>query len=187
MLCTWVFITFLVDRIGRRRPLILGGLALAGCMAWQAGTNAPFAANKNLAPDSPQRYANHSVGIAGIAATFVFSWFFSWSYGPVSWIYQSEIFPLHLRAKGASIATMTNWACNVAIAQATPVAFKSIGWKYFLVFACCNIANATGAYFLFPETKGRTLEEIAVLFGDHSGQREAEVVRDKAYDVEGKV
>lgn len=166
MLCVWVFITFLVDRIGRRKPLIIGSVLLSLVMAWQAGTNAPFDQHRR----AKKPYTNESVGISGIAATFVFSWFFSWSFGPVSWIYQSEIFPLHLRARGASVATMTNWACNVGIAQATPVAFEHIGWQYFLVFVACNLANGVGAYFLFPETKGRTLEEIAVLFGDTSGQ-----------------
>lgn len=186
MLCVWVFITFLVDRIGRRRPLIVGSVLLSLVMAWQAGTNAPF----DIHQRANKPYSNRSVGIAGIAATFAFSWFFSWSFGPVSWIYQSEIFPLHLRARGASVATMGNWATNVAIAQATPVAFERIGWRYFLVFVACNLANAVGAYFLFPETKGRTLEEIAVLFGDSDGQRGAcgsEPATAVGSDVESKV
>lgn len=183
MLCVWVFITFLVDRIGRRRPLIIGSVLLSLVMAWQAGTNAPFDIHKRHG----ESYTNESVGIAGIAATFVFSWFFSWSFGPVSWIYQSEIFPLHLRARGTSVATMTNWACNVGIAQATPVAFEHIGWRYFLVFVVCNLANGVGAYLLFPETKGRTLEEIAVLFGDTSGQVRPVVSSAATSDLESKV
>jgi hypothetical protein len=70
-------------------------------MAWQTGTNAPFSKDPN--------YQSKATGIAGIAAVFVFSWMFSWSFGPVSWIYQSEIFPMNIRALGASVSTASNW------------------------------------------------------------------------------
>lgn len=52
---------------------------------------------------------NSGLGIAGIASIFLFSGAFSMSYGPVSWIYQSEIFPMNLRAMGTSASTATNW------------------------------------------------------------------------------
>lgn len=45
-------------------------------MAWQTGTNAPFA---------EPGYENTGMGIAGIAAVFCFSWAFSWSFGPGTW------------------------------------------------------------------------------------------------------
>ncbi|KAK1924540.1 general substrate transporter [Papiliotrema laurentii] len=158
VICVFTFITFIVDRIGRRKPLILGAVALALCMAWQTGTNAPFSKDPN--------YQSKATGIAGIAAVFVFSWMFSWSFGPVSWIYQSEIFPMNIRALGASVSTASNWLNNVIIAQVTPPAFKHLGYKYFLVYMATNLSNAVVCYFLFPETKGKTLEEIGLLFGD---------------------
>jgi len=156
---TFIFITFLVDRIGRRWPLIIGAVLLAIMMAWQTGTNAPFA---------EPGYENTGMGIAGIAAVFCFSWAFSWSFGPVSWIYQSEIFPMNIRALGASVSTASNWLNNVIIAQVTPYAFEAIGWKYFIVYVCTNMSNAVICYFLFPETKNKTLEEIGRLFGDEN-------------------
>ena len=70
-------------------------------MAWQAGTHSPFSKDPN--------YQNSGTGIAGIAGVFAFSLCFSWSYGPVSWIYQSEVFPMNIRALGASVSTATNW------------------------------------------------------------------------------
>ncbi|CAK9784796.1 general substrate transporter [Cutaneotrichosporon oleaginosum] len=162
MIVTWIFITFIVDRIGRRRPLIIGSVLLAVCMALQAGTNAPFSNAKSRG----ETYANKSMGIAGIWAVFMFSWCFSWSFGPVSWIYQSEIFPMHMRALGTSVSTASNWLNNVIIAQITPFAFAKLGWRYFLVYACTCVSNAIVSYFLFPETKNKTLEEIGLLFGD---------------------
>ena len=99
LVVTFVFITFLVDRIGRRKPLIIGPIFMAGFLAWQAGIASQFTAGKG----------NSGLGIAGIASIFLFSGAFSMSYGPVSWIYQSEIFPMNLRAMGTSASTAANW------------------------------------------------------------------------------
>jgi hypothetical protein len=142
-------------------------------MAWQAGASSPF--------DDPD-YSNQSTGIAGIASIFVFSLVFSWSFGPgqpcstespqvwmyltplaVSWIYQSEIFPMNLRALGTSASTASNWLNNVIISQITPFGFDNLGWRFFFVFMACNLSNSVISYFLFPETKGKTLEEIGKL------------------------
>jgi hypothetical protein len=148
--------------------MIFGAIALSAIMAWQAGASSPF--------DDPT-YSNSGTGIAGIASIFVFSLVFSMSFGPgmslishtpdqsqadipVSWIYQSEIFPMNLRALGASASTASNWLNNVLISQVTPYAFDAISWRFFFVFMACNLSNAVLAYFLFPETKGKTLEEI---------------------------
>ncbi|GFZ46483.1 hypothetical protein JCM24511_04730 [Saitozyma sp. JCM 24511] len=157
VVCTWTFITFIVDRLGRRRPLIIGSALLACCLAWQAGCSSAFAT---------PGYSNSHTGIAGIASIFMFSWVFSWSFGPVSWIYQSEIFPTNLRALGTSASTASNWLNNVLISQITPYGFDHISWRYFFVYMACNLSNCVVSYFLFPETKNKTLEEIGLLFGD---------------------
>ncbi|TXT13409.1 hypothetical protein VHUM_00776 [Vanrija humicola] len=162
VICTFVFITFIVDRIGRRWPLIIGGFMCGVAMAWEAGANAPF----DKAKRAGEVYHSTGTGIAGIAAVFFFSLTFSFSFGPVSWIYQSEIFPMHMRALGTSVSAATNWLNNVIIGQITPIAFNKIGYKYFIVFAVCGLSNAIISYFLFPETKNKTLEEIGLLFGD---------------------
>lgn len=122
---TFIFIQFLVDRIGRRAPLIYGAIGMSCMLAWQAGVASKFA--------NDPTYSNSSMGIAGIASIFLFSGVFSLSYGPVSWTYQSEVFSMPLRAMGTATATASNWASNVVISQITPHAFKSIGYKYFFV------------------------------------------------------
>ncbi len=55
---------------------------------------------------------------------------------------------------------------NVIIGQITPYGFANLGWKYFLVYVATNISNTVVSYFLFPETKNKTLEEIGLIFGD---------------------
>lgn len=126
-------------------------------LAWQAGIASQFA---------KPGYSNQGVGIAGLLSMFLFSGAFSASFGPVSWIYQSEIFPMNQRALGTAVSTASNWMNNVIIGQITPYGFNKLGWKYFFVFVATNASNAVVSYFLFPETKGKTLEEIGLLFGD---------------------
>lgn len=67
---------------------------------------------------------------------------------------------MNLRALGASVSTASNWLNNVIISQVTPYAFDAISWRFFFVFMACNVGNAILTYFLFPETKNKTLEEI---------------------------
>lgn len=47
-----------------------------------------------------------------------------------------------------------------------PVAFASIGWKYYLVFVCCCVVGGPVMYFTYPDTLNKPLEEVAALFGD---------------------
>ena len=89
-----------VDRFGRRKPLIIGPILMAIFLAWQAGIAQKF---------SDPTYTNQGVGIAGLASIFLFSGAFSASFGPVSWIYQSEIFPMNQRAYGTAVSTASNW------------------------------------------------------------------------------
>lgn len=67
---------------------------------------------------------------------------------------------MNQRALGTSVSTASNWLNNVIIGQITPYGFQTLGWKYFFVYVATNASNAVVSYFLFPETKGKTLEEI---------------------------
>ncbi|CAE6517214.1 unnamed protein product [Rhizoctonia solani] len=159
---TFVFIYFILDRVGRRLPLIIGAFGMAGCLAVEAAINAKFPGET-----SDNKIAQRT----GVAFIILFgSLFFSTSFGPVSWVYQSEIFPMRVRAMGAALATMSNWAVNVMISQVSPIGLHRLGWKFYLVFICTNIANGKShgfiVIFFFPETKGKTLEEMDAVFGD---------------------
>jgi len=159
-------------------------------LAWQAGIASQFV--------NPE-YKNQGVGIAGLVSIFLFSGAFSASFGPVSWIYQSEIFPMNQRALGTAVSTAANWLNNVIIGQITPYGFDKLGWKYFFVYVATNASNAVVSYFLFPETKGdyflqlhcswadetgKTLEEIGLLFGDEN-VRVREGVEHEVYQEDG--
>lgn len=100
----WVFITFIIDRLGRRKPLICGALAMAIFLAVEAGIGSMFGGGK--------QGVGSSAGVAGIAFIFLFNAAFAFSYGPVSWVYQSEVFPMNTRAMGTSLSTASNCECN---------------------------------------------------------------------------
>jgi hypothetical protein len=89
---------------------------------------------------------------------------FAISVGPVSWTYPAEIFPMRVRSKAVSLSTATNWIFNFALAYAVPPGFTSIAYRTYFIFAIFNYAAAIHVFFMFPETTGRTLEEVEAVF-----------------------
>jgi hypothetical protein len=142
-----------LDRIGRVKPLILsaGGCALALVV------NA--ALSQHLSGAGPNQLR------AMVAMNFVFSLFYTPT-GIISWVYPAEIFPVDIRAKGNSISTFVNWTLNLVSAQISPNALSAIGFKYFYVFFCFGIIAVVCYSLFYPETKGKTLEQMDELFGD---------------------
>lgn len=61
---------------------------------------------------------------------------------------------------------MCNVLVNIVFNQISPIAFANIGWKYYAVFITTNACGALTVFSFFPETKGKTLEEINALFGE---------------------
>ncbi|KAG8810794.1 hypothetical protein FRC18_003884 [Serendipita sp. 400] len=102
VIVTGVFITFILDRVGRKPPLIFGAIGMAICLAIESAINAKWGGEHST---------NKAAQQAGIAFIIIFgSLFFSVSFGPVSWVYQSEIFPMRIRALGTAVCTCSNWA-----------------------------------------------------------------------------
>lgn len=96
---------------------------------------------------------------------------YSASWGPVPWVYLSEIFPTRLRSYGVGMGAATQWLFNFVITKITPAAVNSIGWRTFLMFGIFCLAMSVFATFFIKETKGKTLEEIDLLFGDVSAEQ----------------
>jgi len=102
---------------------------------------------------------------ASVACVFLVSFFHSTGAGPIAWTYPSEVFTTQMRSRGNSAAQGANYGLSVLLAQVSPLALEKIGWKYYILFCITNFCCAVGFVF-FPETKGKTLEELADLFGD---------------------
>jgi hypothetical protein len=73
----------------------------------------------------------------------------------------SEIYPLRVRGGAMGVATMTNWSFNLLVALTFLVLVNKLGPSYtFWLYAIVSIGSFAFSYYLVPETKGRTLEEI---------------------------
>jgi len=97
---------------------------------------------------------------------------------------------MRVRAKAVSLSTASNWIFNFALAWAVPPGLSSIGYKTYFIFAAFNFGALIHVFFMFPETKGRTLEEIEDVFAQGHAfaawRIKADVGKKTLAEVEGK-
>ncbi|KIW93898.1 uncharacterized protein Z519_05213 [Cladophialophora bantiana CBS 173.52] len=151
-----ISIRFLPDIWGRRKMLLLG-------VAWTIVTEIYAAVMQREFQDTNNRVGK-GFAILGI---YVFTVGYYSLINPVTWIYGAEVLPVSLRNKFMGVAATAHYVVNVAITEAGPSAFKNIRENYYYVFVGCCAIYLGIIYLWFPETKQKTLEEIAAAFGDH--------------------
>ncbi|KAF2177746.1 quinate permease [Zopfia rhizophila CBS 207.26] len=151
------FLLFLVERIGRRWALISGAFLMGSYMLIIAILTVTHP------PDINGGFT--STGVAAVTMVYLEAMSYNISWGPVSWLYMSEIFPSRIREAGIAIGTSTQWLFNFVFSQVTPHAVKNLGWKTFLMFCIFNYALVLFAWFFIKETKSKSLEEMEILFG----------------------
>ncbi|KAJ5823369.1 Major facilitator superfamily domain general substrate transporter [Penicillium robsamsonii] len=103
-------------------------------------------------------------GIAVVPMLFLFCSAYDMAYMPLFIAYPAEILPFQLRAKGLAITLTTDSMACFFNQFINPVALAAIRWKYFTVYLGCLVIFMGTIYFLFPETKGLSLEEVARIF-----------------------
>lgn len=119
----------LIDKFGRRWPLIFGNL----------GNMVTFIISTIMLAVFPPGSSNNTAAAWGfIVITWVYNFSFSATCGPLSWIIPAEIFDTKTRSKGVALATMVSFGLNTMIGQVTGIAMKSIGWKFYLLFVVSN-------------------------------------------------
>ncbi|PYH75205.1 sugar transporter [Aspergillus vadensis CBS 113365] len=144
-----------VDRFGREPLFIVSALGMGTSMSGLTGTV--------WAIDNRSTYGT---SIAATFFLFFYMSFFPLGFLAANFLYAAEIAPQELRIHLAAIGTATHWLLNFVIAEITPIAFATIRWRYYIVYAVIGFSVALMVYFVFPETKGRSLEEMDRLFGD---------------------
>ena len=87
--------------------------------------------------------------------------FFAIGLGPVFWLLIAEIFPLHMRGRAMSLATVANWGFNLVVSATFLNIVAAVGSAgAFLLYAVLSVLALIFVAMLVPETKGRTLEQI---------------------------
>jgi MFS family permease len=121
----FIFIVFLLDRVGRKKPLLFGTIGITIALVCEAIVN-----SQN--PDGSRT----GLSVAGVFFLFCVSVIFSMSFGPISWVYMSEIMPMQIRARGNAFATgIGNWLVATFWAQLSNMALTQISWRFYFLFA----------------------------------------------------
>jgi sugar porter (SP) family MFS transporter len=138
----------LVDRVGRRRLLLVGvggmvvTLAVLGTVFYLPGFGSVL-------------------GVVATVSLMLFVSFFAIGLGPVFWLLISEIYPLSVRGSAMGVVTVANWGANLLVSLTFPVLTAGIGTpSTFWLFGLCSLAGLAFVYRVVPETKGRSLEDI---------------------------
>jgi sugar porter (SP) family MFS transporter len=165
-----IFALIFIDRWGRRWPLLVGSTLMMTFMFANAGLMksygkpAPPGGVNNVPEESWDLSAAPGAAKGVIACTYLFVASFAPTWGPVSWIYPPELFPLRLRGKAVAVTTASNWIFNFALSYFVPPAFENIQWKTYILFGVFCAAMTVHVFFCFPETAGKTLEEVEDIF-----------------------
>jgi len=156
-----------VERFGRRTILILGAFGMLVCQFLVAIIGVTVGFNKTSpSPEDPTvSLANNIPAVnAQIAFIAIFIFFFASTWGPGAWIVIGEIFPLPIRSRGVGLSTASNWLWNTIIAIITPYMVHenrgNMKSSVFFVWGGLCTAAFVYSYFLIPETKGLTLEQV---------------------------
>ena len=158
-----------VERFGRRTILFWGALGMLICQFLVAIIGVTIGFNHtHIDPSDPEGKAtlanNISAVNAQIAFIAIFIFFFASTWGPGAWIMIGEIFPLPIRSRGVGLSTASNWLWNTIIAVITPYMVGEdrgdMKSSVFFVWGGLCTGAFVYTYFIVPETKGLTLEQV---------------------------
>ncbi|GBE79328.1 Sugar transporter STL1 [Sparassis crispa] len=140
---------FIIDRVGRRKLMLFGAVG-------QTLTMVVLAVLGSVDSSGAQ--------IASAVLLFVFNSFFAIGWLGMTWLYPAEIVGLRIRAPANAFSTASNWIFNFMVVMVTGPSFSNIHWGTYIVFAALNAFIIPVVYFFFPETAGRSLEDMDVVF-----------------------
>ena len=180
-----VICLMIVDKLGRRRLLMAGCIIMfftifsVSIIAFQFeiegeqickdNDTVQFSSVQNQTASSSLPVSDalnvNSLKWFALTMLIVFVAAYSISFGPVTWIVLSEIFPRELRGRLFSFATLLNWGMNLLISS-TFLGFAQstdgLGWPFMFCAIFCIFATAF-VYFIVPETKGKSLEDVTAV------------------------
>ena len=138
----------IIDKVGRRLLLLIGSIGTALSLM---GVAAIFFTNR------------HHELLVWMLVSYIA--FFAFSQGAVIWVYISEVFPNRVRAKGQAVGSFTHWVMCGLVSFSFPLLAKSSGGYPFVFFAAMMLLQFFVVLFIYPETKGISLEEMQKKLG----------------------
>ena len=140
-----------MEKIGRRPLLLWGALGMVICQFIVAIAGVVDGSNTKTVS-------------AQIAFICIYIFFFASTWGPGAWVVIGEIYPLPIRSRGVALSTASNWLWNCIIAVITPYMVDedkgNLKSKVFFIWGSLCACAFVYTYFLIPETKGLTLEQV---------------------------
>lgn len=134
----------LIDKLGRKTLLLIGAAGTASCLAGVAWI---FSSH------------SHQSDLLWLLVTYIA--FFSVSQGAVIWVYIGEVFPTSVRSKGQGVGSASHWFMNTLIQLVFPVVVSDMSTATpFVFFSIMTVVQFAVVLFVFPETKGQTLEAL---------------------------
>ncbi|KAL2859157.1 general substrate transporter [Aspergillus pseudodeflectus] len=158
-----------IERFGRRPLLVYGGLGmfLMQYIIAAVGTAQP----------------NNETAVKGMIAVICFQiFFFATTWGPTAWVVVGETFSLPIRSRGVAISTASCWFWNCILAVIAPYmtgdekGAVNLGPKVFFFWGSLCLLGALFAYFLVPEMKGLSLEQVDRMLEEVSPRNSAKWV-----------
>src|SRR5690348_7439607 len=137
-----------IDKLGRKTLLLVGAVGTSLCVA---GVSAVFFTGR--------REDKLVWLLIGYIA------FFAFSQGAVIWVYLAEVFPNTVRAKGQSLGSFSHWFMNGLISLVFPMVAAGSGAYPFVFFSVMMVLQFFVVLFIYPETKGVTLEAMQKKMG----------------------
>ncbi|CAI7640180.1 unnamed protein product [Penicillium pancosmium] len=142
---------YAIEKVGRRPLLLWGAFGMVICQFLVAIIGVTDG-------QSPKAVS------AMISFICIYIFFFASTWGPGAWVVIGEIFPLPIRSRGVALSTASNWLWNCIIAVITPYMTDAdqgnLGPKVFFIWGSLCACAFVYTYFLIPETKGLTLEQV---------------------------
>ena len=118
--------------MGRKKPLLFGTIGISIALICEAIIGSQVEGATGSRRDS--------LSAAGVFFLFLVSCIFSMSFGPISWVYASEILPLSIRGRGSAFATgFGNWLVGTVWSQVSPIGLGAITYKFYFIFVAFNI------------------------------------------------
>ncbi|KAH8841771.1 hypothetical protein MCOR27_010563 [Pyricularia oryzae] len=142
-----------VDRLGRKFLFMLSGSIMLVSYVIITGLSGSFAET-----------GHGPTGLAVVPFLFIYFLGYDVALTPLVISYTVEIWPYQLRARGLAVCSSVTLGAIFFNTFVNPLALDAIGWKYYFVFLAILVMMIVDVWFTYPETRGRTLENIAWLF-----------------------